>query len=72
MILSIFFQKHEDTLLKWMKILKLRNRPTIDSKLCEEHFDMSDLYRTPKGYFKVNTMNYVCVSFVQLPFDVKM
>jgi len=48
------FPRDENRLKQWLKILSLVKRPKKSSRICEEHFQIEDLFRTEKkGYFKV-------------------
>ena len=39
---------------RWSKILNLSKKPTKHSRLCEDHFQPGDVYRTEKqNFFKV-------------------
>jgi hypothetical protein len=47
------FPKDESRLLRWMRRLNLRIRPTPSDLICYKHFNPSDILWTANGYHKL-------------------
>jgi hypothetical protein len=47
------FPKDESRLLRWMRRLNLRIRPSRSDLICYTHFEPSDIIRTANGYHKL-------------------